>query len=337
MLEWLALNPKKPIGATVTEWMKRQDSGEVSDVKIRTPYHHPLFSAENTVFADLQTALLLDTQKELAIWIHEEYRKMVLYASRTLGFLTDSHIERILTGVFLFELCSLKTMALIGRYGNETARRKVLDLYNTQYTPGQDSQELFPQTAELIREAFGDSNGWDFTGSGGFGPARAWKKGTGMAKNKTHKGTKKRVRVTGTGVVGGKPTSTNLAGSTDDSNGHHVAALDTGGVVEFILAGGNTYLKADEAFWKAQRLEDFGRPYLGKWLKSPAAKKVEGSTTVSHHLKSLIDSSAPELLAPAVETTTLDGKPVFVWTRSLGKEAGQVFVANAAHYPQVCP
>ena len=135
------------------------------------------------------------------------------------------------------------------------------------------------------------------------------------------------VRVTGTGVMGGKPTSTNLAGSTDDSNGHHVAALDTGGVVEFILAGGNTYLKADEAFWKAQRLEDFGRPYLGKWLKSPAAKKVEGSTTVSHHLKSLIDSSAPELLAPAVETTTLDGKPVFVWTRSLGKEAGQVFVA----------
>jgi len=151
-LEGLALNPKKPIGATVTEWMKRLDSGEVSDVKIRTPYHHPFFSAENTVFADLQTALLLDTQKELAIWIHEEYRKMVLYASRTLGFLTDSHIERILAGVFLFELCSLKTMALIGRYGNETARRKVLDLYNTQYTPGQDSQELFPQTAELIRE-----------------------------------------------------------------------------------------------------------------------------------------------------------------------------------------
>jgi len=135
------------------------------------------------------------------------------------------------------------------------------------------------------------------------------------------------VRMAGTGVVGGKPTSKDLAGTTDDSNGHHVVALDTGGVMELILAGGNTYLKADDAYWKSQRLEDFGRPFLGKWLKTPAERKTASGTTVSNYLKYLIDSSAPDLLAPAVETTTLDGKPVFVWTNKNGKEFGQVFVA----------
>lgn len=151
-LEGLTLNPKTPVAATVADWMKYVQSVTVKDVGIRSPYRQPFFTSQNTVFADLQTALLLDAQKELAIWIQAEFQKMVQQVSRTFGFLTGESLEKVLSGVFLFDLFSQKTMTLIDRYGNETARRKVLDLYNPQYMPGQESQTVFSETQERIRE-----------------------------------------------------------------------------------------------------------------------------------------------------------------------------------------
>ncbi len=130
------------------------------------------------------------------------------------------------------------------------------------------------------------------------------------------------VHIVATGTV-----SLDLAGTTDGTDGHYQVTSD-GTKMEALLAGGGFYVKGDDAFWKAWGVPSASTLLAGRWMKMPEAqKKALGQLTVPGTLAEMITSITPDKVAPTVESTTLDGKPVYVFSDAAGKDQGQCYVA----------
>jgi pimeloyl-ACP methyl ester carboxylesterase len=154
-LEGLVLNPDVPVGKTVSDWMSYIQSMQTRDIGIKSPYRTVFFDKANTVFADLQVALVLDIQRDVAVWIQTGLQEMVKQVSRDFGMLSAEKVEDVLLGCFLFDLFSYWNMNLLEKYGNVNAHRHITDLYNPGYFYDQDITIIFPYTRRSIESELG--------------------------------------------------------------------------------------------------------------------------------------------------------------------------------------
>jgi len=132
------------------------------------------------------------------------------------------------------------------------------------------------------------------------------------------------VRIKGQISTGGKKITIDIAGDRDGKNTRAVVNDGTG-EVELLTTGGNTYIKADSAYWTKNSTAAAAKIAAGKYVKVPS-----GMGTGDLKVGSLLDGAFTDLplagVLQKVEPTDVDGTPAYLLADRLKPQSGQMYV-----------
>jgi hypothetical protein len=119
----------------------------------------------------------------------------------------------------------------------------------------------------------------------------------------------------------------NIAG---DRAGKNMRAIinDGTGEIEILTTGGQTYLKADAAYWTKNGTAAIAKQAAGKYIKVPAASAAGvGALTVGSLLDQIMakDMSATSKVDTKVEKTNVNGVPAYAMTTK--SDGTKIFVS----------
>ena len=132
------------------------------------------------------------------------------------------------------------------------------------------------------------------------------------------------VHIKGQVTTGGKKITIDIAGDRDGKN-TKAKVSDGTGEVELLTTGGNTYIKADNAYWTKNASAAAAKIAAGKYVKIPS-----GAGTGGLKVGSLLDGAFTDLplsgTLQKVESTDVDGTPAYLLADRLKPQSGQIYL-----------
>ena len=147
------------------------------------------------------------------------------------------------------------------------------------------------------------------------------------------------VRIKGT-VANGAATSKavtvhiDIAGDLAGKNNTAIVKDDTG-TMELLTVGGQTYLKADTAYWTKNGNAAIAKLAAGKYIKVPATSAVKMNDTTVGKLLDQIYLAAAGKLNATVKKTEVNGAPAYLLTTQANDTRLYVSADGQAHLLRV--
>jgi hypothetical protein len=134
------------------------------------------------------------------------------------------------------------------------------------------------------------------------------------------------VRIKGAVTDSGTKLTIDVAGDRDGTNARALVNDGTG-EAELLTTGGNTYVKADAAYWTKNGSAALAKVAAGRYVKIPAGSGVADGLKVSKLLDGVFTDLPLAGALQKVVVTDLDGAPAYLLTDRIGSGDGKIYVS----------